>query len=404
MMVPCGFLRFMVVFCLAVFLLGRAKVLNSGATYTEERSGGFSIEVSDEAIDVAWVDSSGMDVFEVVVLRNGEIDEVRMEMIPYALNVSWCVWGTKGAKEIQRGFHQIEESYATDEPAIVNAGDYVVVTCFSRYSAYALSIMTNITISRTGVVFLSSTLTAEAQEFEMTLIGYFFKLPGNVFGGGKAYVDVMGAVQEVDLPTQIIPNATGPFFQDLTLEGRTVFWMDFSTPLKGLTAVNQNPRLYKTYNILGPSGSQRRTYFSVEWYQTFWGQADMAKGDVKEARVAFYLHGDGGYQPAMDVMSLLVDLAKFWGTYGAWFKSYSDEGARSLAVQAEELAESAQVKISKGDLAAASDDVDRALSLLSQAEEAEKMVVIVRNIATYVLPLIAAVVLIVFVKRRGTKT
>ena len=381
------FLRYVIPIYLAFSIIA-CCLLNS--SYAEEEPDDLSIEVIDDEIHVFLTDPTSMEIFRVIVLENGGISEIRIAHMTYATTAGWCVWEEDGP--------QATGSDATGDPIIQDMDDYVTLTCFSEYLTYPLSIRTDLTITRTGVIFVSSTLTADEDAPTVTMIAWgLWGLPGNVFAGSKAYVSVEGsAVQEVDLPGDFVEGAAGRFETS-----QTTFWMDFSKPMEGITVVSLDPNLYVSYVIWDQR--ENGTVFSAELKQADWGEGAMARDEVKKAEAALCIHGAGGYQSALNMINLLADLGKAKGSSTEGVESFTDEGAKSLASQALAAAESAYSKIIRGDVVGGRDDLDEASNLLRQAEDAERSAAMMRDLSLAAVPIIVIIVLVIVLKMRRRK-
>ncbi len=385
----------LVSFCCLLFArLGLNACSDPMYDETPERAEMLTVETLGEEIHVRGFTPSDEELFRVVILKNGGISELILSGYTYVHDGCWCLWN------YEVGGPQTNASTVTAEPEIVEAGDYVFLRCFSRSNDFPLSMVSNITISKTGVIFVSSTLTAYENAPGVTMIAWgWFGLPESIFSGTKAYVNMEGTVHEVDLPLQT--EQGGGLFNSGDAK---VLWMDFSKQLHGFTMVNQDANLYESSVIWDqrPNG----TIFSIEWKQADWGHGSMVKGHVKGAELAIILHGEGGHESVQDMIDLLTDIGKVQSRYGTWYESYKDDGALNLYSQARDYAESARRKISAGDITGAGDDATEALNLFAQAEEAEKTASLTRNIATYGVPVAVIVVIIVLIvmRRRKAKT
>lgn len=381
-------------FCLLLALLSLDSC--SGLVYEETEGSAemLTVEVLGEEIHVTGLSVSGEELFRIVVLKNGGISELILSGYTYAHDGCWCLWN------YEVGGPQTNSSTVTAEPEIMEAEDYVFLRCFSRSNDFPVSMVSNITISKVGVIFVSSTLAAYENAPGISMIAWgWFGLPESLFSGTTAYANAEDAVQAVDLPPQSLQ--AGAVFNP---GGRKVLWMDFSKQLQGFTMISQDTSLYETAVIWDqrPNG----TIFTVEWKQSDWGRGTMAKGHTRGTELAIVLHGEGGYEPVQNLIDLLTDIGKVRGRYGTPYESYKDEGALSLYSQARAHAESARQKISKGDMTGAQDDADEALSLFAQAEDAENTASMIRNITTYGVPIVAlaAIVVLVMLRRRKGKT
>ncbi|MFB0503047.1 MAG: hypothetical protein ACETWE_04370, partial [Candidatus Bathyarchaeia archaeon] len=95
-------------------------------TYAEQHTDGFLIDVGDEDVSIAWIESSGVETFRVIVQKNGGISGIIIALMTYTGTAGWFIWTEDWA--------QTTGSNATSEPTIQDMGDYVVLTCFGKYA------------------------------------------------------------------------------------------------------------------------------------------------------------------------------------------------------------------------------------------------------------------------------
>ncbi len=103
------------------------------------------------------------------------------------------------------------------------------------------------------------------------------------------------------------------------------------------------------------------------------------------------------------MINLLVDLGKAEGGASHAMERYKDAGARDLASQALATATSAYDKVAAGDVAGAQEDLGQALDLLSQAENAEQMALIMHDVSMLAPVAVVAVIFIILVLIRRRK-
>ncbi len=384
-----GFWRIAFLICLVSSFIWQTAV--SGLSYPQagEQIGDFSVEVLDDEIHVIRIDSTGMEIFKVVVLKNGRISEIVISFKVFATSAGWSA----------DPYDQVSGSNSTAEPIVQNMGDYVSLVCFARFSEHPLSVVTNMTICGNGLILVHATLKAEedallVQQVSWGLSGF----PISLFQGHKAYAQVEGReLQEINLPLE---HVTGAQAWDL-MRSETIpaYWVDFSQALEGITFVNVVPSL-----TLGSAVTDGRewetTVFNAAFNLNLWGQGAMVKDELNEVKVALYIHGPGGYQSVLDMINLLLDLGQAEGNAREGLESYTDAGAKSSASQALSIAQSAYSKIVTGDLASARNDIDQASDLLKQAEDTERTAAMMRDLTLAAIPIIAVVVLVIVLKMR----
>jgi len=350
----------------------------------------FSISISDQHVDVMLLDSEGREIFGVVVQKNGGISELRVSQIPYATSLGYFVWNDD--------WGQASGSDATAEPIIDNKGEYVTLTCYGMYRVHQLSMITNITISKTGIIMFSSRLVAERNEPTLMMIAWDSFLPIELFAGEKVYIRAGGRVQEATLPVDF---GTNPIFSSSDVQ-----WIDFSKPLEGITLINMAPDLHSE-GIVQDEREWNGTTYSARYTIRSWGQSSMAQGEEVNTRVVIYIHGSGGYQGNLEVIDLLlssVDL-EVRIRNSASFKS---DRARELASQARVQMNMALNKLLSGDLNGATDTLKQAESLIKEAEETEMGPLMMRDILMTMLIVVLIAILYValkiFRKRKTTRS
>ncbi len=360
-------------------------------SYIQQQAGEFLVDVGADEVNVAWLSATGVEEFGVTIQKNGGVSDIRIAQMTYAYQAGWFIWSDD--------WGQTGGSNATDEPEIQETADYVSLKFFSKYNVHPLSMVTDITVSKTGVILISSTLTADEDALAVTQIAWgLWGFPENVFGGSKAYLSVEGiGLQEVDLPAE---HAAG--VDSLFDNTATTYWMDFSKPAEGITVVNLAPPLYVSYS-LGDEREWGGVEFSSQFRHTGWGEGAMTEGQEQVAKVALYIHGPGGYEDNLEMINLLVDLGKAEGGASHAMESYKDTGAKDLASQALTTATSAYDKVVAGDVAGAQEDLSQALGLLSQAENAEQMALIMHDVSMLAPVAVVAVIFIILVLIRRRK-
>ena len=126
----------------------------------------------------------------------------------------------------------------------------------------------------------------------------------------------------------------------------------------------------------------------------------MVKDDMRTANIALYVHGPGGYQNALDTISLLVNYGKVGSGARKGLETYKDTGAIGLVSQVLVKAKSTYNKILIGDISGALNDLNQAISLMKQAEDAERTASMIRDITTVAIPIIVVVVVVLLLKKR----
>ncbi len=355
------------------------------------------VEFVDEKLQVVRTDVWGAEVFRLVILKTGGIREIIVSQISYAEDAGGWI--------VSNDSNQTWGSDPVGEPLIRDMGEYVTLTLFSKYRVHSLSFVTNITISKTGVILISSSMTAEEDEPALDITSWGFLFPASIFAGSKAYVNLEGNVQAVNLPAQRQgtpeQNMTGLF----AISERPVYWMDFSKPSEGITLVNLDPSVFLHYSISDQRWGSYQGFLALYQHMNRGGPGfnAMRESEVKTSHVALYIHGAGGYESALSMINLLVDLGSAMSGARRGLESYNDAGARALALRAFDNAKSGFDKIVIGDVASASDDLDQASDLLKRAEDAERTGAIMRDLALATVPIIAIVILVVILKIRRRK-
>ncbi|MEM2930039.1 MAG: hypothetical protein QW797_04190 [Thermoproteota archaeon] len=371
-----------------IFLLAMMLQFNFTRTYAQQ-TGEFSISVGDQQVDVVLLDPEGREIFGVIVQKNGGISELRISQIPYATSLGFFVWNDDWG-----------QSYGSDaiaEPVIENKGDYVTLTCYGMFRVHQLSIVTNITISKTGIILFSSRMVAERNEPTIMMIAWDSFPPIELFAGEKVYIRAGGRVQEATLPVNF---GTNPIFSSSDVQ-----WVDFSKPLEGVTLINMAPDLHSE-GIVQDEREWNGTTYSARYTIRAWGQSSMAEGEEANTKVAIYIHGSGGYEGNLEVIDLLLSFTDLEARIRS-STSFKNDRARELASQARVQMNTALVKLLTGDINGATDTLKQAESLIKQAEETEVGPIMMRDILVtgliVILIAISIVVLKIFRKRKTGK-
>lgn len=388
-------LRSVILVCLAFLVISSCGVLK--LSHCQDEEGSLVVEVVDETIHVVRTDEWGKEIFRLVILKTGGIREIIVSQITYAEDAGGWI--------VSDDSNQTWGSDPLGEPLIRNLGEYATLTFFSKYRVHSLSFVTNITVSRTGLILISSSMKAEEDEPALDITSWGFLFPASIFAGSKAYVNLEGTVQAVNLPAQRqgTPehNLTGLF----AISERPVYWMDFSKPSEGITLVNLDPSVFLHYSISDQRWGSYQGFLALYQHMNRGGPGfnAMREGEVKTSHVALYIHGAAGYENALSMIDLLVDLGSAMSGARRGLESYNDAGARALALEALGKAKSGFDKIVIGDVTSASGDLDQASDLLKGAEDAERTGAIVRDLVLAAVPLTAIVVLVVILKIRRRK-
>lgn len=371
-----------------IFLLAMMLQFNFTRTYAQQ-TGEFSISVGDQQVDVVLLDPEGREIFGVIVQKNGGISELRISQIPYATSLGFFVWNDDWG-----------QSYGSDaiaEPVIENKGDYVTLTCYGMFRVHQLSIVTNITISKTGIILFSSRMVAERNEPTIMMIAWDSFPPIELFAGEKVCIRAGGRVQEATLPVNF---GTNPIFSSSDVQ-----WVDFSKPLEGVTLINMAPDLHSE-GIVQDEREWNGTTYSARYTIRAWGQSSMAEGEEANTKVAIYIHGSGGYEGNLEVIDLLLSFTDLEARIRS-STSFKNDRARELASQARVQMNTALVKLLTGDINGATDTLKQAESLIKQAEETEVGPIMMRDILVtgliVILIAISIVVLKIFRKRKTGK-
>jgi len=354
------------------------------ATEQEERS--FQIQVDGQDINVICLDSTGNEAFKIAIRKNGGIDEITVQYLPFINSGGWFVW--------RDDWNQIGADVMS-EPIIQNMGDYIIVTCFGRYLVHPFKLVTNITICKTGIIFIHSTLTAENATATENIAWGFWGLPEDAWKDSKVYAYIDGKpVQEIVLP------ASHPVGQYSIWSGSDTLWMDLSKQLSGITIISLAPQYFSAGEIC-----DERDYspvFSCRF--TLAGGNAFGKGEARIANVAMYIHGPGGYENALSIINMLVTLGKAWGTAIKGLESYKDTEAKELASQTLSMVDSAYNKILKGDFSDAQSDLSQASSLIKRAADTERNAELFRDLTMAAIPIIAVIALVIVLKKRKKET
>jgi hypothetical protein len=360
-------------------------LLSSYTVETLAQPEGLSINVNSE-IDIAYFDSKGEEKFRLIIEKNGGISEIRMSQVAYASPAESFIWNN-----VNEG--QSANSDATTEPIIENKGDYITLTCYGAYRNHSVSAVTNITVSKIGLIVIHSAIRAERSELTILRTGWVIHFPTGLFAGEKAYVNMREGIREVNLP--VVNLSTGGLFGEVGV----VNWIDFSKTTEGITLINMAPdtEIYYDVNIYD-ARVDGYDFFTAEFEHTRWGMGSMPEGSTRVSKVALYLHGPGGYSENLALINLISGLASAETRSRKILKSYQNPQSKMLASQALDNVMAGLEKIFRGDIEDAEYELEQAKNLLKQADETEVLTQIL-------LPLliIVVVILVLLVMRKRKK-
>lgn len=349
----------------------------------------FLVNVSETNITIAVVDSIS-EKFAMTINNNGGIYNIRISQMNFTNAGGWFIWFD--------AWQQLYGSNATSKPVVEEKPDYVSATFFAQYQAYLLAIVTNIKVSKNGVILINTNLTAveDASGIIQTGWGFWF-FPFSLFGGRYAEVCREGTIVEVELPAEY--NSALTTFYDTS---RATSWMDFSTLADGITMINIAPSLFKGFGI-GDNRNATSTdeTFNAHFRLTDWGKGAMKKGDVKACRIALYIHGPGGYEENKDVIDLILNVGKAEDKAINAMTSSNDPLVKNFAYQALSYAHSAYEKIFIGDIDEAKSLLEEASNLIKEMEETGNAAIM--NIILILLPITTVVLLAIYTLKKKRK-
>ncbi|MEM1557936.1 MAG: hypothetical protein QXT26_00620 [Thermoproteota archaeon] len=342
----------------------------------------FSITVDEQQLEVVLLDTEKRELFGIAIQKNGGISELRISNMQYANTIGFYIWNEAGG--------QSYSSNATAEPVIEYEGEYVTITCYGKYASHQLSMITNITVSKTGIILFSSRMVGERDEPTILMIAWDSFIPMSLFAGEKIHVYAGKNVREVSLPINFVTN---PVFTH-----NDVKWIDFSKPLEGITLINIAPYSHQGATIQDEREWNGTTY-SARYNIRGWGQKPVEQGEEFYAKVAIYVHGPGGYQANQKVIDLLVTFADLERRLKE-IESFKSDKAHVLASQARTQINMALNKMLVGDLNSATEMLNRAEEFIKEAEGIETMRIAVYYILRIVIPIvILAITLYIILKR-----
>ncbi|MEM2930090.1 MAG: hypothetical protein QW797_04455 [Thermoproteota archaeon] len=365
-------------------------LLSSYAVETLAQPEGLSINVNSE-IDIAYFDSKGEEKFRLIIEKNGGISEIRMSQVTYASPAESFIWNN-----INEG--QSASSDATAEPIIENKGDYITLTCYGAYRNHSVSAVTDITVSKIGLIVIRSAIRAEQSEPTILRTGWIIHFPTGLLAGEKAYVNMREGIREVNLP--VVNFSTGGLFGEVGV----VYWMDFSKTTEGITLINMAPDTETYYDAnIYDARVDGYDIFSAEFEHTRYGMGSMPEGSTRVSKVALYLHGPGGYSENLAMINLVSGLADAETKSRNVLKSYQNPQSKTLASQALNNAMAGLEKLFKGDIEGAEHDLEQAKSLLKQADETEILTQVLPLTLVAVVVILALLLIIMRRKRRKTR-
>ncbi|MEM2941156.1 MAG: hypothetical protein QW304_06375 [Thermoproteota archaeon] len=346
--------------------------------------GMFQVTEEDNEVEVAYLEA-GLEKFKVIINKNGGIAEVQVSNIPYTSVAGTQVWSLW------------EQTWNTDPmapPVVVNKGDYVEARFYGKYRTAELYVKTNYTISKTGLILVSSIIEAKRDEplIMQTAWMVYFSTP--IFANEKAYIKFEKEVTEVQLPASV---TSGSFYggQDV------VYWVDFSKPTAGIAFINMAPGSEDWYETTVRDERQYGYHdvYSVYFAHTAYGEGAMSMGDKRVSKVALYIHGQGGYEGNKEILDLISDIASTSVECEKALKNVGENTeAGRLASQAMENVNSGLEKLLKGDFEGSETDLGNAKKLLEEVKGIGG--VFEKSLPAIVGVIVIVVIIVVIVTRR----
>lgn len=355
----------------------------------DAQRGGFQIVETGNTVEIAYMEM-GLEKFKVIINKNGGISEVQISRVPYTGAAGTFIWNL---------WDQTSNSYSIASPVIENKGEYVEAKFYGKYRDSEIYVNTNYTISKTGLILISSVLEARRDEPTVMQTAWMIYFPTSIFVNEKAYVKFEREVKEIALPVEV---TRGSFY-----EGRDiVYWVDFSKPTEGITFINMAPGSEDWY---GTTVRDERQWGVVQGYCAFfshtsYGGGAMAMGDKRISKIALYIHGPGGYEGNREVLDLISDFAKTDVKCNKALKSYStNTNAWKLASQAKENINSGLERLARGDIDGSKVNLENAKKLLEEIEKATGIGFETLLLPAIILILIIVVVVIIIRRRKSKK-
>ncbi|MEM1557237.1 MAG: hypothetical protein QXT26_02100 [Thermoproteota archaeon] len=350
--------------------------------------GGFQIVETDNEVEVAYMEV-GLEKFKVIINKNGGVSEVQISRIPYTGVAGTFIWNL---------WEQTWNSDSVAPPVIENKGDYVEARFYGKYRNAEIYVKTNYTISKTGLVLISSVLEARRDEPTVMQTAWMVYFPASIFANEKAYIRFEKEVREITLPVEV---TSGSFYGGEDV----VYWVDFSKPTEGIAFINMAPGSEDWYETTVRDERQwgYHQVYCAFFAHTSYGGGAMLTGDKRFSKVALYIHGPGGYEGNKEILDLISDFAKTSVECDKALKSYGrDTDAWKLASQAKGNINSGLERLVKGDIDGSRINLGSAKNLLEEIGKTPGI-----SFDT-LLPLVAIlivviIVVIIVVRRRKLK-
>jgi hypothetical protein len=331
-------------------------------------------------VEVKALDAQGSEVFGLNIQNNGGISELR---------ISGTVVLTEGGNFIWNDdWGQTWGSDATADPVVETHDNYVKITCHGKYRVHKVAIVTEFTITKSGLIVVTSTMEAEQNEPSIVTTAWLVNVKTEVFGGTKAYVKVGDTINEASLPVEFTGTIS-------LFSGGTPVWVDFSFSGGGLTMINLDPTAYLPVTV--QDERQWGTGFTARLQHGDWGTGAMSQGAKRTTKVALLVHGPGGYQAALNTINFFSDVGSTKSSCESGVNTFKDSRAKDLASQALVKANSAYDKFITGDTSGARADLTEASNLLKQAQDAEQQAIVMRDVMMFLVPIIVLVIIYVIV-------
>lgn len=341
---------------------------------------GFEVVEGTNTLEVAYWEM-GIEKFRIVINKNGGLSQVLISRIPYVSVAGMYVFGF---------WEQTWNSDPVESPLISRSDNYVKIRFYGKYRGANIYVETNYTISKIGLITISSVMEAKEDELDVRVTGWSIYFPVEIFGGGKAYVSTSKGIKEIVLPESLETNS-------LFSTQETIYWVDFSKPTEGVTLINMAPGS-KIWYEAGINDERQWGYhnvYSIVLAHTPHGGGAMPKGEKRFSKVALYIHGPGGYEENKRIIDLTVEIAGTYVECENYLAKY-ETGSKAwmLSSQAMGILNSSFEKLFGGDEDGAIAEFENAKTLLKQVRE--EVIIPLHLIA---LVIIIVIIIVIFVLR-----
>ncbi|MEM2941157.1 MAG: hypothetical protein QW304_06380 [Thermoproteota archaeon] len=251
-------------------------------------------------IDVWVYDPQDNELFYIELWKTGGINMLRSRGVEVAERAAGFIW-----------MDDWEQTWGTvvDEPTIEERDTYTKITCYSQTKTHLVSLVTEVTVTKFGFVFIRLTMRAPSGGApNIRTTGWVVKLKTEEYSGKNIYINYLWGTEELNLPSTFIN-------QDVTqIIKPPPNWVDLSVNEGGVTLMNLNPEANLAFIVQDGRGWDELKFIVTFWHGG-WGQGAMLENEERVTEMALFFHGTGGYEPYTNIVERVLEVYQQYGGY-----------------------------------------------------------------------------------------